>query len=125
MTSATFISGKTTLMDFGASGRPVIGQLRQAPGSKQDLPWTTARVEVTSIGQGARKPFLHVIATVEDNGNFCIDDVPVGRYELRVGFGKSPRGEFSSFPVVVPEINAKLSQRPVDLGVLTLQPQGK
>ncbi len=123
--SAYFFSGKTSRMDFGASGRPVIGQLRQAPGSKPGLPWTTARVQVTSVGQGAQQPFLNLIATVDHNGNFCIDDVSVGRYVLSVGFGKSPRGEFSSYPVTVPEINEKLSQRPVDLGILTLEPRGK
>jgi hypothetical protein len=125
LSSAFFVAGKTTHMDFGASGRPVIGQLRRAPSSKPILPWNTAHVQVTSVGQGARQPFLLLDATVEDNGNFCISDVPVGRYMLSVGFGKSPRGEFSSYPVTVPEINDKLSQRPVDLGIVTLEPQGK
>jgi len=125
MSSVFFVSGKTTRMDFGATGRLVIGQLHQAPDSKPVLPWNTAHVEVASVGQGDRQPFLLLQATVDDNGNFSVDDVPVGRYKLSVGFGKSARGEFSSFPVTVPAINEKLSLRPVDLGVLTLEPQGK
>ncbi len=123
--SAFFVSGKTTQMDFGANGRPVIGQLSQGPSSKPVLPWNTAHVEVASVGQDARQPFLLLQAAVDDNGNFSVNDVPVGQYKLSVGFGQSARGEFSSFPVTVPAINEKLSQRPVDLGVLTLEPQGK
>jgi hypothetical protein len=120
--SATFVTGKANQMDFGTSGRPVIGQLSQAPSSKPALPWNTAHVEVASVGQGAPQSFFVVEATVDDNGNFSANDVPAGQYKLSVGFGKSARGEFSSFPVTVPAINEKLSQRPIDLGVLTLEP---
>jgi hypothetical protein len=59
-------------------------------------------------------------ATVDDHGNFCVDDVPVGQYVLTV-HAHSPMfvGDFYRFSV--PAIDAKLSQRPVDLGVLILK----
>jgi hypothetical protein len=45
-----------------------------------------------------------------------------GKYVLTAGFRNNPPDRLSTHPFSVPEINKKLSQRPVDVGVLTLDP---
>jgi hypothetical protein len=58
-------------------------------------------------------------ATLDSQGNLTIDGVPAGDYELSVQVAgikeKALRHRFS-----VPAVDQKLLQRPVDLGVLTL-----
>jgi hypothetical protein len=112
--------GETTHFDLGASGRPVIGQLRWPPDAKRTTPWNRALVMLQ-----CNAPKLHDLnpnftATLDANGNFSIDGVPAGDYEMSVrvaGFDAIQlKHDFS-----VPAIDKKLSQRPVDLGVLTLR----
>jgi uncharacterized GH25 family protein len=110
-------SGKTTQIDLGTSGSPVIGQLQQSPDSQQEVHWDFALVEADGND-------LHFAATVDHGGGFCIDDVPAGQYSLSVRFLKPGRGRLEGHRFTVPAINEKLSQRPVDLGVLTLKSGG-
>jgi hypothetical protein len=111
-------SGKTTHFDLGGSGRPVIGQLRWASNA-QSPRWNhvVLKVDCPTPGPGALKSSFS--ATLDAQGNFSIDAVPPGDYELIAWIinsnGIELRHRFS-----VPEIDKKLSQRPVDLGVLTL-----
>jgi hypothetical protein len=48
------------------------------------------------------------------DGNFCLNDVPTGRYVLEVRLSRETRAHL--------KIGEKFSQRPVDLGVLQLKP---
>jgi hypothetical protein len=118
---ATFAAGKTTTIDLGTTGRPVIGQLRRHPADKENIPWDRAIVAARPDVPGAyaNPHFYHFTASVDSEGNFAIDDVPVGDYVLDVQIinqGVKLTGHSFS----VPAINEKLSRRPVDLGVLTL-----
>jgi hypothetical protein len=119
--SARFFAGKTTRVDLGQSGRPVIGQLRSPPGARG--PFDRARVIVDPAEP--RNDVRQIVATVDGNGNFCLDDVPVGKYRL---VALRVQGDDAALELVrqfiVPAIDEKLSQRPVDLGVLTLNPPG-
>jgi uncharacterized GH25 family protein len=110
--------GKTTHFDLGGSGRPVIGQLRWASNAHSPR-WNQVvlKVDCRNPGPGALKSSFS--ATLDAQGNFSIDAVPPGDYELIAWIinanGIELRHRFS-----VPEIDKKLLQRPVDLGVLAL-----
>jgi uncharacterized GH25 family protein len=115
MVPIKFTAGKTTHLDLGASGRPVLGQLQSA-GAKPEVPWNFIMVQAAGNSRTFR-------ATVDRDGNFCIDDVPPGDYSLSVQFLKPRPGgsRLDRQRFSVPAINEKLLERPVDLGVLTLQ----
>jgi hypothetical protein len=117
--SARFFAGKTTRVILGQSGRPVIGQLRSPPGARGPVDQARVIVDPAQLRDDVRQ----IVATVDGNGNFCLDDVPVGKYRLVV---LTIQGHDAAIVLVrhfeVPAINEKLSQRPVDLGVLTLNP---
>jgi hypothetical protein len=121
MIPATFVPGETTRIDPGSSGRPVIGQLRRAPGSTEKTPWSYALVEADADDPHPLGDAPHFTASVDRDGNFCIDDVPPGRYWLSARFTKSNAEQLPRYNFRVPAIQEKLSQRPVDLGVLTLE----
>ena len=118
-------AGKTTKVDLGTSGRPVVGQLRLSskPEQNADVEGRPAPVRVhmfvtpeTALHPGDPQSF---IATADERGNFCIDDVPVGDYRMAIHVQAGGiNTEITHF--TVPAINEKLSQRPVDLGVITV-----
>jgi hypothetical protein len=114
------LAGKTTHVEFGASGRPVIGQLRRPPDSKADVSWSDALVTVRADDPQLNESNPTFSATVDRHGSFAIDDVPQGNYVLNVQFLRRIECGMISRRFSVPAINEKLSQRPVDLGALTL-----
>jgi hypothetical protein len=117
----TFLPGKTTQLEFGIAGRPVIGQFRRAPEAKQNIAWSFVLVNVEAdVPQRDRHGSLF-FASVDRGGNFCIDDVPPGRYLLSVS--DPAGGSLRRRPFTVPAIKDKLSQKPVDVGVITLKPE--
>ncbi|HET6328544.1 MAG TPA: hypothetical protein VFG04_27925 [Planctomycetaceae bacterium] len=122
LTTVEVIAGKTARIDFGNSGRPVIGQLRLAPNSKQTMGWSFAMIQLNAKEPRTGKASSYFMASVDRNGNFCIDDVPPGKYIMSTYFPKGPQESLSNYHFTVPAINEKFSQRPVDLGVLTLEP---
>jgi uncharacterized GH25 family protein len=115
MVPVKFIAGQTTHIDLGVSGRPVTGQLRTANGEKPTIGWNFVLVQATGNGRDFQ-------ATVDPEGNFCIDDVPPGEYSLSLQFLKPVRSQFNPHRFTVTAVNEKLSARPVDVGVLTLEP---
>ncbi|HET6328545.1 MAG TPA: carboxypeptidase regulatory-like domain-containing protein [Planctomycetaceae bacterium] len=116
---ATFVSGKTTVVDLGTSGRPVIGQLRRAANSTVKVPWRHVIVDPPGTTFGGRS--LQFVAVPDGDGNFCIDDVPPGNYVLHIFIPNGRAFEIEQHPFSVPTINQTLSQRPVDIGVITLR----
>jgi protocatechuate 3,4-dioxygenase beta subunit len=117
------LAGKTTHVDLGVAGRPVIGQLRKPPDSKLDAPLSSAQifVYVGQAGGAMQSDSLQFSATPDREGNFCID-IPPGNYFLNA-FIRSVTGNGTQRRrFTVPTVNEKLSQRPVDLGVLMLEP---
>jgi hypothetical protein len=117
---ARFVAGQTTRVDLGQPGRPVIGQLRPPPGP----PGPFDRLGVIVKPAEPRDDVRDLMAIVDGDGNFCLDDVPVGKYWLTV---LTVRGNdvraLRVRQISVPAINEKLSQRPVDLGLLTVNPR--
>jgi hypothetical protein len=114
---ARFVPGKTTRINLGQCGRPVIGQLQPPPGPPGPFDRLVALVEPTEPRDDVRQ----VVVIVDGDGNFCLDDVPVGKYRFGVLTvqGNNVRCLFLR-QITVPAINENVSQRPVDLGVLTL-----
>jgi hypothetical protein len=120
---ADFPKGTTTHIDLGTTGRPVIGQLRPRPGKSVGVPWSKAFIILRGNGRLARATNPEFRATVNRDGNFCIDDVPPGDYILVVFlFIERDLRPSLAHRFTVATINEKLMQRPVDLGVLTLEP---
>ncbi len=112
-----FVAGQTTRVDFGMSGRAVIGRLKRpadGPNSVWDGTWIDIRRE--------RRPGMHELsfsATVDDRGEFTIDGVPTGKYYLSASSPGPLHRAVYAFEV--PPISEKLSGRPVDLGTITLK----
>jgi hypothetical protein len=117
-------AGQTRQVDLGTRGRPVIGQLRRPTGATNEVPWKFAFVAVSSDHRLPGALDLNFSATLDPAGNFCVDDVPTGKHVLSVFFYKG-RQYILNHPFEVPAINEKLSQRPVDLGVLKLSVGGR
>jgi hypothetical protein len=116
--TAEFVAGKTTHIDFGNAGRTVIGRLR-APQDRPQPRWGDARIDVHRDRRGGLGE-LSFLATVDDRGEFSIDDVPTGKYYLSVPIigGKL---FVMGYAFEVPPISENLSRRPVDLGMITLE----
>jgi hypothetical protein len=111
--------GQTTHVDLGAFGRPVIGQLRPPDGEKK-APWHRALVSINPESPELHFKGPNCTATVNRDGNFCFDDVAPGEYHL-IARVISTGDHLERHKIKVPAINEKLSQRPVDLGILTLE----
>ena len=60
-------------------------------------------------------------ATVNREGVFRIDDVPVGKYVLDVWFSQHSAGHLSRYRFSVPEGGKADANLSIDLGVLTLE----
>jgi hypothetical protein len=115
-------AGQIMHVDVGGAGRPVIGQLRRPPESKSDVSMSSASImvmpdidwfDIESVPTFSAKP--------DSDGNFSLDEIPPGDYLLHAFVPGPPPLLLQSHHFTVPRVNPKLSQRPVDLGVLTLK----
>ena len=64
---------------------------------------------------------LNFNARPDAKGNFAIDDMPPGNYFLNVWIAGNRPFQMQAHRFTVPKVHEKLSQRPVDLGVLTME----
>jgi hypothetical protein len=117
--SMILIAGQTRHVDFGTTGRPVIGQLRHPADSKENVPWSAALISITPDVKKFVEGTIAFTGRTDRDGNLSINDVPTGRYLLQVRFS-SIGEQLKTYRFSVPDIDEKLAQRPVDLGVLTL-----
>jgi Carboxypeptidase regulatory-like domain len=119
--SANCPAGKTTHVEFGTNGRPLIGQLRKPSNAKADLQLSSIQIYINQEG-GDRwgQSQLTFNARADRDGNFAIDDVPPGNYFLSAFVPGQQAVQIQQHRFVVPKVNEKLWQRPVDLGVLTM-----
>jgi uncharacterized GH25 family protein len=107
-------------IDLATDGRPVTGQVR-VPDSKSGIQLSSvqisARYDPSEMRPESPREFA---ATPDRDGNFSIEAVPPGNYSLTAWIPQQPGARIVAHRFVVPKVNEKLSQRPVDLGVLTL-----
>jgi Carboxypeptidase regulatory-like domain len=115
-------AGQTAHADVGGVGRPVIGQLRRPPESQSGDSMGSASImvmpdidwfDIATVPTFSAKP--------DSDGNFSLDEIPPGDYLLHAFVPGTPPLQLQPHHFTVSQINAKLSQRPVDLGVLTLK----
>jgi RNA polymerase sigma factor (sigma-70 family) len=143
--------GKTTFITAGGTGRPVIGRINPPPGDadahivewdrlmpepfhredwQQLTPEDRARLEAkleASPGYAAWErdcnPFR---TTVGPNGTFRMEDVPAGRYQMRVWYFKRSQSRYIMSigdlerTVTVDAMPGGRSDDPLDLGTLDL-----
>jgi uncharacterized GH25 family protein len=115
-------AGQTTHVDVGGTGRPVIGQLRRPPESKSGDSLRSASIVVMpAIDWSDIETVPTFSAKPDSDGNFSLDEIPPGDYLLQAFVPGAPPLQLQSHHFTVSQINPKLSQRPVDLGVLTLK----
>jgi hypothetical protein len=118
---ALCLPGDVGRVDLATDGRPVIGQLRKPPDSKSGMPLSSVQISVGYDRSEMRPDSPREFAATPDrDGNFSIEAVPPGNYSLTAWIPQQPGARIVAHRFVVPKVNEKLSQRPVDLGVLTL-----
>ena len=166
--SAEFIAGKTTHLDLGGTGRPVIGKLVPPAEYAKKVFWNFANVSVQvdlkapgppkppadvqiepgkynawfkewittdegkawfSTYQADMKAYRklrpktpYMMASVDRDGSFRIDDAPSGEFVFRVSFSRHAPGGISNYKFSIPEIEGLRSDQPFDLGTLELDP---
>lgn len=76
--SMILIAGQTRHVDFGTTGRPVIGQLRHPADSKENVPWSAALISVTPDVKKFVEGTIAFTGRADRDGNLSINDVPTG-----------------------------------------------
>lgn len=117
---ADFPGGETSRIELGGTGRPATGRLAPPDGFEGDVHWNFALISVRTTNEDRENRGPYFSASVARDGTFRIDDMPAGEYTLSVRFSKQPAGALPPLPFVVPAIEGKQSDVPVDLGVLKL-----
>ncbi len=90
---------------------------QQTPAGQAWLGW---RLTVEGLEE-QRDAHPHFIASIERDGAFRIDDVPAGSYSLSLHFDRNPAGRLRNHRFLVPAMEGNRSDRPLDLGILTLE----
>ncbi|MEZ5942877.1 MAG: carboxypeptidase regulatory-like domain-containing protein [Planctomycetaceae bacterium] len=106
-------AGKSTTLDLGGTGRPLVGKLQQPATDAEPVPWRFAFIYLDQAGQGIENRRRYW-ATVEKDGTFRIDDVIPGSYSFQVRFDEHPI-QFKPQLVEVPEGD---ESEPVDIGII-------
>jgi hypothetical protein len=121
MVPAEFPAGKTVHIDFGGTGRAVVGRLRPSERFLGEVRWNFAEITLQSVATDPHSISPYFTATVDRDGRFRIDDVPPGEYSLQVDFMRDNAGHLRNCRFTVPPIDGASGSQPVDLPVLTLE----
>ncbi|MGI9516224.1 MAG: carboxypeptidase regulatory-like domain-containing protein [Pirellulaceae bacterium] len=114
-------AGETTTIELGKGGRNVFGQLQPPEAHEGELMWNFALVNLyVNIPPGMDMPegALNFIATVDAEGNFTIENVPPGRYQLNAYF--SEHSPLRAARVFV-EVFDSDENEPQDIGIIRMQ----
>ncbi len=124
--------GQAVEVKVGGKGRPVIGRLVLDGTPEMTVDWTRNEPVALQIlpdkSEKSPRREYPVAANIDRDGRFRIEDVPTGRYELRVPVNAvrdpDPRVAASTIgratmTITVPEIPGDRSNQPLDLGTIT------
>jgi len=136
--SVTIKPGGTVDVTIGGKGRPLVGRVALDGTPESPVDWAQSESIMLGIAPpvrpGQRRTgmirFSSILyaSTIDKDGQFRIEDVPAGKYELEltVNGARDPRfvgpgKEIAHLrmPVVVPEIPGGRSNEPLDLGTIT------
>jgi hypothetical protein len=78
--------------------------------------WTAAYTAYQQL----EDDYPYITASVDRDGSFRIDDVPVGEYVLRLRFSQKAPGVLSDYRFSVPAVGEDKTAEPIDIGALTL-----
>ena len=118
-----FPVGETVHLDFGRHCRTVAGRLRAPPDLKMRPQWRLATVELQCENTSGDRQSREFKGSPEQDGSFCIDNVPPGRWSLIIDYINYSRENQwrlylqHRFSVSEPDDEPA----PLDRGVLTLE----
>jgi hypothetical protein len=122
MVPANFQAGQTSRHDLGGSGFSVMGKLQAPAGFKGPVLWNFAMVTARQdLPPALRFSGPQITASLDRNGNFRIDDMPSGEYQLSVRFNRQAVGGLADQRFIVPARTPAQANQLIDLGVLQLQ----
>ncbi|MHC4323983.1 MAG: carboxypeptidase regulatory-like domain-containing protein [Planctomycetota bacterium] len=127
------VSGRTTHVQIGGTGRPVIGKVVVPDLIENIFNWqyTDHSLRVSST---INPPYKILSFECDQDGSFRVEDVPAGDYCIYLHAYKPPpnsrsyRGErigMLSQPFNIPEMPGGRSDEPLDLGELEIEVVGK
>ena len=101
----------------------MVGKLRPPEGFQGKVHWNFAssRPRLTRPRPRFAQRATYLMATVDRDGRFRMDDVPAGNYSLNVRFDRDEAGHLGNHRVHVPPTEGDSLAQPVDLGTLTLE----
>ncbi|MBT7304811.1 MAG: hypothetical protein HN849_35110 [Victivallales bacterium] len=115
--------GQTTQVVLAGTGRPVTGKLAFPMGSRPSFGWRMG------IGKLTGSDFAVYHFRIKQDGTFRVEDIPTGRYDLRIDFRSLVPGDRSSdHPLLghveqtfaIPKMPDGRSDEPLGLGTLIL-----
>ena len=118
---ATFPAGKTVHLDLGGSRVVIVGRLQPPDGFAGKVAWTEARLLATPAAVGHQQDAPYLMATVDRDGSFRIDDAPAGDYSLNVFYANNGQRYLIDRRFTVPAPAGDAAAKPIDLGVLKLE----
>jgi hypothetical protein len=124
-----FPIGKVVKVDIGRHGRAVIGRLKPPRGFGKPVLWQFAHVAITPDSDNREAKNRRYTASIDQDGRFCVDDVPPGRYELDSGLmNEFAPGRLVGVSLTVPGEKIRPLNQPLDVGELELEagnPRGR
>ena len=122
MYPVNFEAGQASRHDLGGNGISVIGKLQPPDGFQGPILWNFAMVTARmDLPPALRSASPYITASLDRDGNFRIDDMPAGEYQLSVRFDRGAVGRLADQRFTVPAPTPGQASQLIDLGVLKLE----
>jgi peroxiredoxin len=132
-------AGETTKVTIGGTGRPIVGKIVAPADYKEPINWAyghnylslkVPKFPLLFFKKAQQKQRRNYAVKIEHDGTFRVEDVPAGKYELRISVHEPPVGNQCGFGELiglvthefeVPEMPGGRSDEPLDIGNLELE----